>query len=39
CRLEPRCPYAQQECIITPRLTAATNHLSACHFPLNMESE
>ncbi|SQJ22096.1 Peptide transport system ATP-binding protein sapD [Salmonella enterica subsp. enterica] len=39
CRLGPRCPYAQRECIITPRLTGAKNHLYACHFPLNMERE
>lgn len=37
CRLGPRCPYAQRECIVTPRLTGAKNHLYACHFPLNME--
>ncbi|UNA37311.1 hypothetical protein LRM35_00710 [Klebsiella variicola subsp. variicola] len=35
----PRCPYAQRECIETPRLTGARNHLYACHFPLNMEKE
>ena len=23
CRLGPRCPYAQRECIVTPRLTGA----------------
>ena len=39
CRLGPRCPYAQRECIETPRLTGAKNHLYACHFPLNMEKE
>ena len=39
CRLGPRCPYAQRECIETPRLTGAKNHLYACHFPLNMERE
>ena len=39
CRLGPRCPYAQRECIETPRLTGARNHLYACHFPLNMEKE
>ena len=40
CRLGPRCPYAQRECIETPKLTGAKNHLYACHFPLNMgESE
>lgn len=33
CRLGPRCPYAQRECIETPRLTGAKNHLYACHFP------
>ncbi len=39
CRLGPRCPYAQRECIVTPRLTGVKNHLYACHFPLNMEKE
>ena len=39
CRLGPRCPYAQRECIETPRLTGVRNHLYACHFPLNMEKE
>ena len=29
CRLGPRCPYAQRECIVTPRLTGAKNHLYA----------
>ncbi|MCL7653909.1 hypothetical protein M8371_33425, partial [Klebsiella pneumoniae] len=37
CRLGPRCPYAQRECIETPRLTGARNHLYACPYPLNME--
>ena len=39
CRLGPRCPYAQRECIVAPRLTGAKNHLYACHFPLNIERE
>ncbi|WP_434585199.1 putrescine export ABC transporter ATP-binding protein SapD [Klebsiella sp. B345] len=39
CRLGPRCPYAQRECIETPRLVGARTHLYACHFPLNMEKE
>ncbi|OAT23820.1 SapD family peptide transport system ATP-binding protein [Buttiauxella gaviniae ATCC 51604] len=39
CRLGPRCPYAQRECIETPRLMGAKTHLYACHFPLNMESQ
>ncbi len=40
CRLGPRCPYAQRECIVTPRIfDGGKNHLYACHFPLNMEKE
>lgn len=39
CRLGPRCPYAQRQCIEAPRLTTVKNRLYACHFPLNMERE
>ena len=39
CRLGPRCPYAQRECIIAPRLTGNKTHLYACHFPLNKEPQ
>ncbi|CAI0757469.1 Glutathione import ATP-binding protein GsiA [Serratia fonticola] len=39
CRLGPRCPYAQKQCIETPRLRPVKNHLFACHFPLNMEEQ
>ncbi|CAK9884974.1 MAG: Peptide transport system ATP-binding protein SapD [Candidatus Erwinia impunctatus] len=38
CRLGPRCPYAQRECINTPFLSGSKHHLYACHFPLNSES-
>lgn len=38
CRLGPRCPYAQRECINAPWLEGNKNHFYACHFPLNMEA-
>lgn len=38
CRLGPRCPYAQRECIEAPWLEGSKSHFYACHFPLNMES-
>lgn len=38
CRLGPRCPYAQRECIVAPWLEGSKNHFYACHFPLNRES-
>ena len=34
CRLGPRCPYAQRECIETPRLTGARNHPVRLSFPV-----
>lgn len=37
CRLGPRCPYAQRQCIEAPRLISVKNRLFACHFPLNIE--
>lgn len=37
CRLGPRCPYAQRQCVETPRLTGSKTHQFACHFPLNKE--
>ena len=39
CRLGPRCPYAQRDCIQAPRLTGSKTHLYACHFPLNKEPQ
>ena len=38
CRLGPRCPYGQRECIVRPPLTGSKQHQYACHFPLNIES-
>ena len=37
CRLGPRCPYGQRECIVRPHLTGSKHHQYACHFPLNIE--
>lgn len=39
CRLGPRCPYAQKECIELPRSRKIKNHKFACHFPLNTVEE
>ncbi|MBT0726376.1 putrescine export ABC transporter ATP-binding protein SapD [Rosenbergiella australiborealis] len=38
CRLGPRCPYGQRECIVRPPLIGTKHHQYACHFPLNIES-
>ena len=37
CRLGPRCPQAQKECVVTPALTKHSGHSYACHFPLIKE--
>ncbi len=37
CRLGPRCPYAQRQCIQTPPQTRIKGHQYSCHFPLNLE--
>ncbi|MBX9444245.1 putrescine export ABC transporter ATP-binding protein SapD [Dickeya chrysanthemi] len=37
CRLGPRCPYSQKQCMTAPPLIPVRNHWYACHFPLNME--
>jgi cationic peptide transport system ATP-binding protein len=34
CRLGPRCPRAQQECIKAPKRTNFHGHQVSCHFPL-----
>ncbi|WP_117234565.1 oligopeptide/dipeptide ABC transporter ATP-binding protein [Vibrio maerlii] len=39
CRLGPRCPYAQKQCIEIPYSQRIKNHKFACHFPLNMEKK
>jgi cationic peptide transport system ATP-binding protein len=37
CRLGPRCPYAQRQCVEVPRSRRIKNHKFSCHYPLNME--
>lgn len=39
CRLGPRCPYAQRQCVEVPHTQQINQHLFACHFPLNMETK
>ncbi|WP_042142253.1 MULTISPECIES: oligopeptide/dipeptide ABC transporter ATP-binding protein [unclassified Pseudoalteromonas] len=34
CRLGPRCPQAQKDCVKTPKLNSQQEHSFACHFPL-----
>ncbi|MDW6092817.1 oligopeptide/dipeptide ABC transporter ATP-binding protein [Vibrio rhizosphaerae] len=37
CRLGPRCPYAQRQCVEMPKSRWIKNHKYSCHYPLNME--
>ncbi|RKF19814.1 ATP-binding cassette domain-containing protein [Alginatibacterium sediminis] len=37
CRLGPRCPHAQKQCVEQPVLQKKRSHLFACHFPLKQE--
>ena len=37
CRLGPRCPRAQQACVIAPKVTSFHGHKVSCHFPLKKE--
>ncbi|OEF08306.1 peptide ABC transporter ATP-binding protein [Vibrio genomosp. F10] len=39
CRLGPRCPYAQKQCVMIPPTRRIKQHKFACHFPLNMEKK
>lgn len=39
CRLGPRCPYAQRQCVEIPYSKKIKNHKFACHFPLNTENK
>ncbi|MGY5453130.1 peptide ABC transporter ATP-binding protein [Agarivorans sp. MS3-6] len=39
CRLGPRCPKAQRECVIQPKLRKIKGHQFACHYPLNLEKK
>ncbi|MDA9556489.1 ATP-binding cassette domain-containing protein [Vibrio sp.] len=37
CRLGPRCPNAQRECVDMPQSRKIKGHKFSCHFPLNSE--
>jgi len=39
CRLGPRCPYAQRQCVAVPHSKKIKSHKFSCHFPLNMEKK
>ncbi|MBC3766438.1 oligopeptide/dipeptide ABC transporter ATP-binding protein [Neptunicella marina] len=39
CRLGPRCPRAQKECVKTPSPKKLQNRSYSCHFPLNRSIE
>lgn len=39
CRLGPRCPYAQRQCVEYPHTRKIKGHKFACHFPLNTDLE
>ncbi len=36
CRLGPRCPHAQRQCVNKPQLRKEKGHAYACHFPLEI---
>lgn len=37
CRLGPRCPRAQRECVVTPSSRRIHDHTYSCHYPLHRE--
>ena len=37
CRLGPRCPNAQKNCVVTPPMQKIKGHMFSCHFPLNAD--
>lgn len=39
CRLGPRCPFSQRQCIYKPSLKRIKQHEFACHFPLNLREK
>lgn len=39
CRLGPRCPYAQRQCVEIPYSKKIKGHKYSCHFPLNTETK
>lgn len=36
CRLGPRCPFAQKDCVNKPQMHRVRQHEFACHHPLNL---
>lgn len=36
CRLGPRCPFSQRECVQKPMLRRIKQHTFACYYPLNV---
>ena len=38
CRLGPRCPNAQKNCVQTPTMKRNRGHMFSCHFPLNEDT-
>ncbi|AWB67094.1 peptide ABC transporter ATP-binding protein [Saccharobesus litoralis] len=36
CRLGPRCPQAQKNCVIAPKANRVKGHVFNCHFPINV---
>jgi len=39
CRLGPRCPRAQKECVKVPELRRVQEHSYSCHFPLHRDKK
>ncbi|WP_298441940.1 oligopeptide/dipeptide ABC transporter ATP-binding protein [uncultured Ferrimonas sp.] len=39
CRLGPRCPHAQKECVKPPVIRTVNGHAFRCHFPLEQETK
>jgi cationic peptide transport system ATP-binding protein len=39
CRLGPRCPYAQRECVKTPKANKDHNHSYSCHHPIEYDQD
>lgn len=38
CRLGPRCPNAQKECVVTPKSIKTKGHIYSCHYPINLST-
>ena len=39
CRLGPRCPRAQRECVRVPDVRRIHDHIYSCHFPLHRDKK